>query len=329
MPEGVPASSLAVTNDATAYGVSVLSAEVVPGQTFWKVITVHHLTPTENRGNHNIYIDVLDENDARVYGTRIGITWQSGSGVGVIDKPANEPGTNFPVWKNQVCEIAVIDSFASDRVVNLHTNHPDEQVPDTTRYHHSFLIIYKKAYYDGPIQQDDGTISGTVKGGIGKTVALLQKSGDEEVVVARTTVGSDTSYRFEKLAAGTYIIQVEGTTAIVRNITIDGQTVQIVDIDLGGGSTTELVLDHYVLFGGKDAPGTATNFVLAQDYILRNEYACGFNVEEAAHARQVTILGDVRAVSEADERRLIEAGIQVRRVSGDSYTVEEILSQLP
>jgi hypothetical protein len=43
----------------------------------------------------------------------------------------------------------------------------------------------------------------------------------------------------------------------------------------------------------------------------------------------VTILGDVRAVSEADERRLTEAGIEVRRVSGDSYAVEEILSQLP
>ena len=100
MPEGVPASSLEVVNDATPYGVSVIPAEVVPGQTFWKVILIHHLTPEENRGSHNIYLDVLDEADQRVYGTRIRMAWQAGSGIGVVDKPPNEPGTNFVLGIN-------------------------------------------------------------------------------------------------------------------------------------------------------------------------------------------------------------------------------------
>ena len=325
MPEGAPASSLEVINDATAYGVSIIPAEVVPGQTFWKVILVHHLTPEENRGNHNTFVDVIDENDQRVYGTRLQITWQTGSGTGVIDKPPNEPGTNFPVWKNQVCEIKVVNGLASDRVAGLHTGHPDESLEGNTLFHHSFLLIFKQAHYDGPIQQDKGVIEGMVKGGVGKHVVLLQ---DDEVV-ARTAVGADERYRFEKLMTGTYAVEVEGTTVSVRDIEVDGQSVLVVDMDLSPGNGTGPVIDHYVLFGGKDAPGTQTNFVLAQDYILRNELACGFSVEEALCARQVTIMGDVRAVSEADERRLIEGDVQVRRVSGDSYTVEEILSQLP
>jgi hypothetical protein len=323
MPEGTPASTLEVVNDAAAYGVVVVPAEVVPGQIFWKVVVVHHLTPAENRGNHHIFVDVVDENDKRIYGARVKMTWQTGSGINAIDKPPNEAGTNFPMWKNQVCNIEVVDGLVSDRVLNLHTNHPDEGDGNTV-FHHSFFVKFKKARYDGPIYPENGAIEGRVKGGAGMVIALLK--GD--AVLVRTTIGPDERYRFEKLAAGTYAVQVEGTTAIARDILLDGNSVVVIDLSLSGGGS-EQPISHYVLFGRKDAPGTQTNFVLAQDYILRKELTCGFSVEEALRARQVTIIGDVRAVSEADERRLIQAGVQVRRISGDSYTVEGILAQLP
>jgi len=323
MSEGAPASTLEVVNDAAAYGVSIIPAELVPGQIFWKVVTLHHLTPEENRGNHNIFVDVVDENDKRIYGALVKMTWQTGTGVNAIDKPSNEPGTNFPMWKNQVCEVQVVNGLVSDRVLNLHTNHPDEGAGNTV-FHHSFFVKFKKARYDGPIYPENGVIEGQVVGGAGMLIALLR----DDAVLARTTVGPDNRYRFERLAAGTYALQIEGTTAIVRDIRLDGNSVVVVDLSLSGGGAGQAI-NHYVLFGRKDAPGTLANFVLAQDYILRKELTCGFSVEEALCARQVTIIGDVRAVSEADERRLIQAGVQVRRVSGDSYTVEEILSQLP
>lgn len=323
MPEGTPASKLDVVNDAAAYGVTVIPAEVVPGQVYWKIVTVHHLTPEQNRGNHHIFVDVLDEDDKRIYGAQVKMTWQTGSAINTIDKPGNEPGTNFPMWKNQVCDIEIASGLPSDRAIGIHTSHPDEGFGNTC-FHHSFFIEFKKAVYDGAIKPENGAIEGRVKGGAGMTLALLQ--GDE--VLRRTTVGPDEFYRFEKLAAGIYSLQVEGTEAIVRDIGLDGNSVVVIDMSLGGGEHGQS-LNHYVLFGKKDAPGTQTNFVLAQDYILRNEAACGFSVEEALSARLVTIMGDVRAVSEADERRLIGAGVQVRRISGDSYTVEEILSHLP
>ena len=139
MPEGTPASKLDVVNDATAYGVSIMPAEVVPGQTYWKIVTVHHLTSEENRGNHNIFVEVLDGDDKRLYGAQVKMTWQTGSAINTIDKPTSEPGTNFPMWKNQVCDIEVVNGLVSDRVIGIHTNHPDEG-PGNTCFHHSFFI---------------------------------------------------------------------------------------------------------------------------------------------------------------------------------------------
>jgi hypothetical protein len=324
MPAGAKSSSLEVTNDAVAYGVSIVPAPVGPGETFWKVIRIHHLTPQENNGNHNVYVDVVDEKDQRVLGTQISLKWPSGSGTGVIDKPPNEPGTNFPIWKNQICEIEVLGK-PSDRVVNLSTDHPDEQPPGNSVYHHSFFVLYKLAYLDVPNQADLGVIEGTVKRGSGMKI-VLQKDSQQ---VAATTAGPDERYRFEKLGAGVYSLSVEGTAVSVKDINMDGKSVLVVDMDLGPGPEPPQSLVQYVLFGPVDAPGTRTNFALAMDYVLRKQSACGFRVEEALKAKAVIIVGDVRAVSAADEARLVRAGCQVRRVSGDSYAVEVILAQLP
>ena len=40
---------------------------------------------------------------ARVNGARLRVTWDGGEQIVTVDKPANEPGTNFPMWKWQVC----------------------------------------------------------------------------------------------------------------------------------------------------------------------------------------------------------------------------------
>ena len=155
---------------------------------------------------------------------------------------------------------------------------------------------------------------------------LLQKYGRQ---VARTQVGEDGHYRFENVFPGIYTVSVEGTEVSIPGIEVSGDDVVVVDINLQGGGEPGPVLDHYVLFGPADAPGTRTNFLLAMDYVLRKQFVCGFRIEEALRARQVTIVGDVRAVSSADEERLVQAGVQVRRVSGDSYAVEAILADLP
>ncbi len=111
-PEPAPVAALPVTdtlldtrevhvpaepiNDATAYGVAVVPADVPPGATYWQAVRVHHLTPTENHGNHHIFLDALDEGGNRINGARARITWPGGEQTITVDKPLNEPGANFP-----------------------------------------------------------------------------------------------------------------------------------------------------------------------------------------------------------------------------------------
>jgi hypothetical protein len=322
MPAIVKSSALEVVNDATAYGVSIVSAQVVKDEIYWKCIKVHHLTPEENLGNHNVFVDVLDENDQRVYGTQLSLKWPTGSGIGTIDKPLNEAGTNFPLWKNQVVEIEVIGR-PSDRVVGLHTGHPNEGSGNTL-YHHSFYVVFKRTTYDAGGQAASGTIQGTVKNGADMTVAL-QLAGQQ---VADTKAGADGTYRFEQLAAGTYRVAVVGTDVVSADISVDGKSAVVADLEVPTSQPSAQTFAVYVLFGAPAAVGTRTNFVLAQDYILRTGVACGFNVNEALLAKRVVIIGDASAVSQADEQKLTTAGVQITRIAGDSYAVEAALAKL-
>jgi hypothetical protein len=142
-------------NDAQAYGVSIQPMTVLPGNWYWQATHVHHLTPPENGGNHHIYMDlvepVLDEQGhwtlQRLVGGRLKATWEGGEQILVIDKPAGEPGTNLPLWRNQECKVWAIGQPASplpsDVVAGIHTGHPDEGAGNTL-FHHSFSITFQK-----------------------------------------------------------------------------------------------------------------------------------------------------------------------------------------
>lgn len=139
-------------NDATAYGVTVDRAQVQEGETYFQVIGIWHLLPSENRGNRNIFLDVLDENNQRIRGTLIDWTWEGRrpdepANPAVVDKPDNEPGGNISVGAGQKISLRVLNA-RSDRVNNLHSLHPDERGPNGELWnsigHHSFYIIFKR-----------------------------------------------------------------------------------------------------------------------------------------------------------------------------------------
>ncbi len=323
MPAQAQSSTVEVVNDAAAYGVTIASAEVVQDEVYWKCIKVHHLTSEENLGNHHVYIDALDENDQRVYGTQVSIKWPTGSGICTIDKPANEAGTNFPLWKNQVVSLSVMGR-PSDVVSGLHTGHPNEGSGNTL-YHHSFYVVFKRTTYSTTDPTGGGSITGTVTNGAGMTIAL-QQAGQQ---VAQTTAAGDGTYSFTQLAAGTYCVAVVGTDVVSGDVTVDGQSAVTVNLEVPvSNDPTTQTFAKYVLFGPTNVVGTRTNFVLAQDYILRAGVACGFNVNEALLAKSVVIIADTTGVSQADEDKLTQAGVTVTRVSGDSYSVEAVLAGL-
>ncbi len=147
--EAVPSETHSMTNDpindAGAYGVLVVPADVPEGTTYWRVMRVHHLTPDENQGRHHIFLDALDEAGQRSFGAQARVSWSGGEQTITVDKPVGEPGANFPMWKWQVCALEML-GLPSDRVENLHTGHPDEPPGlGNTLFHHSFEVVYQRA----------------------------------------------------------------------------------------------------------------------------------------------------------------------------------------
>lgn len=138
-------------NDATGYGVRIEPVTVQPGQKYWRCIGVHHLTPEENRGNHSVFLDALDENGNRE-NIWIGWTWEGRrpdepARPVKIDKPATEAGADIAMHAGQKVDVWAIgpnlyQTIAGDKVTNLHTGHPDE-APGNTWGHHSFYVVWQ------------------------------------------------------------------------------------------------------------------------------------------------------------------------------------------
>lgn len=164
-------------NDASAYGVRVEPIAVDPGQTYWKVIGIHHLLPDENCDRHNAFVEVLDEAGRRIKdgALRVGWTWE-GKTEGPadpkpLDKPDDEPATNVPIEKAMTVTLWVQDSHPSERVAGIHTRHDDEIGPAgnrNSRYHHSFYIVFQRTQWAGGETGHHEEGNGEPAGGSGK-----------------------------------------------------------------------------------------------------------------------------------------------------------------
>ncbi len=396
-------------NDAASYGVAVVPATVRPGAWYWRVVRVHHLTPDENHGNHHIFVDVLDPElgtgsnplGERVYNARVKITWEGGEQVIAVDKPLNEPGANFPMWKWQVCTAYVLGlsgrELPADQVTGMHTGHPDEAIGNTL-FHHSFGLTFVKSRAPD-VSQIQSVVYGKVLGGAGRMAVLLRPAGEQ--TAARQTIAANETFRFADLVAGTYVVAVEGSDVRSQPVSVNGQDQVQVDLALvsaasvlsgqvrnGDGHTVVLyrdgteassaavgpdetyrfeglvagsyrvevagtsissavvtldgvnaaVLDleipvvtkpiaHYVLFGPAERPATEVNLLLAQQFVSAFGLSVGFSPDEAAQAAMVTIIAGPAEVSPEVEASLAAGGVRVQRIAGTVAEVAAALAQ--
>ncbi len=166
-------SPVTAKNDAAAYGVAIQPAAVPPGTWYWQAACVHHLTPEENAGKHHIYMDLFESlQDERgqwslqqVRGGRLKVGWQDhGEQIVTIEKPAGEPGTNMPLWREQVCTVWALGlpgaELPSDAVTGIHTNHPVEGTGNSPQ-RHSFSIVFQKVQAPAaePVAPEDGAVT--------------------------------------------------------------------------------------------------------------------------------------------------------------------------
>ena len=292
-------------NDAVAYGVRVVEVDVEPGVEYWKVTRVHHLSPEENHGRHHVFLDAVDEAGNRLFGSCALIRWDGGSERIVIDKPLGEPGTNFPLWKWQICSVEMLD-LLSDRVENLRTDHPDEDSGNSL-FHHSFSVTVQRTIASLSDPLADSVISGRVFGGQGHTLMLLGDEGNERII----EVGDDETYRFEHLASGRYTIEDLNDGRIVGPVEVDGSN--WVELDFPP-IVTDQPLNRYLLFGLPSDPLTQLHLSLLADYLADHECAFGFTVEQAVRAVHVTLVG-----SHTEETRILleTAGCTVDELPAD------------
>lgn len=134
-------------NDAGKYGVSIVPDKVTPtpGQNYWRVAGIHHLTGPENHGQHNVFCDVIDEQGKRLYGTKL-VVLNANNTINhvVIDKGENEPGTNAPMhWDDTLEFYVATGGLPGDHAKGFHIRHEDEEA-GTSRGHHSFYVVWQR-----------------------------------------------------------------------------------------------------------------------------------------------------------------------------------------
>jgi len=295
-----------VINDAEAYGVEIIPAAVEPGQVYWKVIRVHHLTPEENGGRHHIFIDAVDEEGNRLYGSLFTISWDGGSDTVTIEKAPPDPGANFPMWKWQVCSVEGMGA-PSDRVINLHTAHPDEG-PGNTLFHHSFAITFLRTVAEEEETPAYSLLRGRVPGGGGHTLVLL----DEHEVVQTQVVGADEQYRFSNLPAGAYIVRDSSDLRVAGPAFLDGRNEVI--LNFPAPLPEDRVFARYVLFADPAWPETWVYLSLLAERLAQNDIPFGFQTSDAAQALKVSLVG---VHPQETLHELTDAGCEVERLPLD------------
>jgi hypothetical protein len=396
------ASLPSVENNAADYDVSVEEARVAPGTEYWRAIRIYHLAPHENNGRHHIFLDALSPEGQRVRDSEAHITWEGGQQTVRLDKPDNEPGANFPMWKWQICSVRML-GMPSDTVHGLRTNHPDEPNPGgstsgNTLFHHSFLIEFQKVKapetlgtilgrvensragltvdllregnrmastsvnadgsfsfaalqpgnYELRLEEQrqsvvvsagqtaqvviklssrDSVIEGTIENGGGMTLRLLL-DGQK---LAEGTLGQSGTFRLRNLGAGSYVLHIlrpQSSEILVQSspLVLDGRNQRRVDLTVPlDPPATKATLDRYILFGAADKPQTRTHLTLLAPILAEKRLLFGFDMHEAAHAAQVTVIGDGEAVPEFVLIYLTMQGVKVEQLAG---TPEEIRNKL-
>ena len=81
---------------------------------------------------------------------------------------------------------------------------------------------------------------------------------------------------------------------------------------------TPKLIDHYVLFWQSRSNWARDEWRAAENYLVQFRVTMGFCVEDARHARVVTIVGSPSGVSTEVEGQLRAAGCRVERIPGDN-----------
>lgn len=131
----------------------------VPGVTItgqnplFEIALLHHLTPDENQGSRNIYVDIVDAEGRLLRGlpVRIGWTWEGRRADEAappypLDKPANEPAGNVPLYMDAKTAVwlQTADGHQVSERVHWLSSKIQALASGNTTGHNSFYIIFRE-----------------------------------------------------------------------------------------------------------------------------------------------------------------------------------------
>lgn len=119
-----------------------------------RCVVVHLLTKEENGGNHNLYMDVIDENNNRLNNSLLRGRNNNINLSTRIDKPPNEFGCNFAMYPQDtiscwVGEVPGLGKIPSDVVSGFSTRWGGPIVGNQDYGHISYYVIWQIATTPG------------------------------------------------------------------------------------------------------------------------------------------------------------------------------------
>jgi hypothetical protein len=108
-------------------GIQLIPAEAKAGQAYWRIVKAEFWDEKERQGKHHIFVNVLDEQGARLYGQSVIIEWPDDRVVLVTEnKPEPEYSVNFPLdvnhyppWGTLGAFTASVEGLPSDKVAGM------------------------------------------------------------------------------------------------------------------------------------------------------------------------------------------------------------------
>ena len=159
-PTRVPARSVAVAAAAPSVQAAAAAAPAPApkSSTQFTVIESRRLTPCENRGMHNVFVQVVDGAGNPVDGVTL-VQTPNGQPGNVLDKQmsgSKGPGkAEFLMWKMAEYSVYVssdgVNPGNSEIAQPLHSNFTDEATCDSggggnTLFHNSFSVVFRKNF---------------------------------------------------------------------------------------------------------------------------------------------------------------------------------------
>ncbi|MEZ4833287.1 MAG: carboxypeptidase-like regulatory domain-containing protein [Caldilineaceae bacterium] len=164
----------------------------------------------------------------------------------------------------------------------------------------------------------NSVIEGTVTNGAGLLLRLVSQ-GD---VLAQGALGQSGTFRLRNLAAATYFVQVVRPGEIdpvvqSEALMLDGNNQRRIDLTVPQEQPTpDGVIKQYVLLGAADKATTKAHLTQLAPVLADQRMTFGFDVHEAANAREVIVIGDGHAVAEGALIYLSMRGVKIKRLTG-------------